>query len=266
MRASQFTVELPGFRGSLEDLVLAVHQQRLSLLELPLDSLTGQLLQFLRQRDAAKRLDGLAEWLDLAARLIRWKSLALLPLEPNCRAAADADLREEIRTQFREIERARIGRLRDLLGERLLAAGGSIDAPPEVGSFGPELPEESERFPSLWTLRQKFQTLRTRARQHRQAEHFLYNIAEAEDTVEQMQSWVLERLQHAAPGTWTGTSELFAEVLSRPRQVALFQALLELARGAIWITQRPDEELVVAVRTAGDYIRDVNECFLNTIV
>ena len=131
--AAAFTVRLPGFAGSLEELVLAVRAQRVDLAELPLGPLASQLLAFLRassaQNGAYQRFDEAIEWADLAARLIRWKSLLIAPAHgPEERAVAEAELRQEIDERFRALERAHIGCLREWLADRWLAAGGALEA------------------------------------------------------------------------------------------------------------------------------------------
>jgi chromatin segregation and condensation protein Rec8/ScpA/Scc1 (kleisin family) len=235
MTAATFRVRLPQFTGTLEELVLAVHRGAVSLTNLPLSALAQQLLEFLRQPGArASSLDRPMEWADLAARLIRWKSLALLPAEEGAHTAAAAELRQEIAEQFREIERARLERLRDFLAERLVAAGGSIESPPQIGAF---LPEDPALFPSLWTLRKKFQSLRTRAQQHREIRRLVYQLQHNAVPVEEMIRWLEARLADLPPGEWTPAAPLFAEVGTLARQVTLFQVVLELGRHSLVLAQ-----------------------------
>jgi chromatin segregation and condensation protein Rec8/ScpA/Scc1 (kleisin family) len=235
MTAATFLVRLPQFTGTLEELVLAVHRGTVSLTDLPLGALAQQLLEFLRQPGARASLDRPMEWAELAARLIRWKSLTLLPAGAAAHTAvAAAELRQEIAEQFQEIERARVERLRDFLAERLVALGGSIEAPPQIGAF---LPEEPALFPSLWTLRKKFQTLRQRAQQHREVRLLIYQFQRNAVPVEEMIGWLEARLAHLPAGEWTPAAPLFAEAGGLPRQVTLFQAMLELARHSLALEQ-----------------------------
>jgi hypothetical protein len=115
-----------------------------------------------------------------------------------------------------------------------VAAGGVLESLPQIGAF---LPEEPALFPSLWTLRKKFQTLGQRARQHREIRRLVYQLQRNAVPVEEMIRWLEARLAHLPPGEWTPATPLFAEAGALARQVTLFQAVLELARHSLALEQ-----------------------------
>jgi chromatin segregation and condensation protein Rec8/ScpA/Scc1 (kleisin family) len=244
--ALEFQVQLPGYAGSLDGLVRAVSRRELSLAELPLGPLAQQLLTFLECQGFAADLDRPMEWAELAARLIRWKTLALLP-EVAQQAVAEAELRLEVETKFRELERQRVEHVRDFLVERLLARGGVLETEPLIEAFRLQ---EPALFPSLWTLRQKFQTLRQRAQQRHRAERVITSLHRSEALFEEMTAWLETRLGTLGPEQWITVEPWFAEASTLPRQIALFEALLHGAhRQILWLKQHNEEPLRVAKRT-----------------
>ena len=236
-------ISLSGFQGTLEELVLKVRRGDLSLPQLPLSALTEQLIKALQGVSYA-RLEEPMEWMELTCRLIHWKSSALLPAEDQ--AAATAALHAEIDRQFAAIERSHVERLRDFLTKRLLAAGGALEAPSGLFSFQPDYPEEPELFPSLWSLRQKFQFLRRRINQRQQAAKLL-ELTQDDISVTGMSEWLKTRLGKMDPGQPIAADLLLAEVGTRARQAALFLAMLELARSA-----EPDHGPSLLLRGAPD--------------
>jgi segregation and condensation protein A len=220
------SIRLPFWEGSLEDLALAVRRGQISLVELPLASLTEQILVWLKDV-GGHRLDEPMESMELACRLIYWKSAALLP--PANQAVAEAELREEIDRQLSAIEKARIEHLRDFLAERLLAAGGALEAPSNQAEFEPDLPEEPEPFPSLWTLRKKFQFLRRRSARQKPELALLHSTNEDISVVE-MSGWLRGKLNNPSTLQPVPVDTLFDEVGVPRRKVALFLAMLEMAR------------------------------------
>ena len=105
---AEFQVHLPAYTGTLEGLVSAVTHRELALADLPLGPLAHQLLRFLESQGFAAGLDRPMEWAELATRLIRWKTLVMLP-DIAQQAVAEAELRQEMETKFRELERRQVG-------------------------------------------------------------------------------------------------------------------------------------------------------------
>lgn len=219
-------ISLPAWEGSLEDLAVAVRRGQISLVEVPLASLAEQILVWLNEV-GQHRLDEPMQSLELACRLIYWKSAALLP--PADQAAAEAELREEIDRQLSVIEKARIEQLRDFLAERLLAVGGALEAPSTLAEFEPDLPDEPEPFPSLWTLRKKFQFLRERSAR-RKAEPVALIALREEISIAEMSAWLRGKLNDPRTLEPVPVDALFEEAGVLGRKVALFLSMLEMAR------------------------------------
>ena len=243
--AAEFQVDLPAYTGTLEGLVSAVTRRELALADLPLGPLAHQLLTFLERQGFAADLDRPMEWAELAARLIRWKTLALLP-EATQQTAAEAELRQEVETKFRELERQRVEQVRDFLVKRLLARGGVLETEGQIEAFRLQ---EPALFPSLWTLRGKFQTLRQRAQQRHRAERVIESLHRSDDLLREMTAWLEERLRRLAPAQWIAAESWFEEVGLPPRQAALFQALLHGAhRQILRLDQTSEAEPLWVIR------------------
>jgi len=244
--AAAFTVRLPGFAGNLEELVLAVRARQVDLAQLPLGPLASQLLVFLQastaQNGAKQRLDDAIEWADLAARLIRWKSLLIAPSRGTERVTAEAELRQEIDERFAAIERAHLERLREWLVDRWLAAGGALEAPERDEDRAVPDPEDA-LFPSLWTLRGKFQTLARRARESRQTRRSVerWVAAEAVSLADTL-TWLRTRLATQSAETALPLGDLLAEAGDRSRQVLVFLAVLEFVRQGARLLPLPNDE------------------------
>ena len=245
--AAEFQVHLPHYTGSLAGLICAVNRRELALADLPLGSLAHQLLTFLKNQELAVDLDRPMEWAELAARLIRWKTLALLP-EAAQQVIAEAELRQEVEGKFRELERQRVEQLWDFLVERLLTRGGVLETEPQIEAFRLQ---EPALFPSLWTLRQKFQTLRQRAEQRHRAERVIESLHQRDDLLREMTAWLETRLMTLAPEQWVVAEPWFHEAGTLPRQIALFEALLQGAyRHILRLEQKADEEPLFIARLA----------------
>ena len=85
MPASLLHLRLGDFEGPLDLLLELVRRQQKNILDLSLTDLADQFLAYVRQADALD-VSLSMEFVEMAATLIRWKSRALLPADPDLRA------------------------------------------------------------------------------------------------------------------------------------------------------------------------------------
>jgi chromatin segregation and condensation protein Rec8/ScpA/Scc1 (kleisin family) len=256
-----FEVQLaPHFEGPLTQLLDRIVRKEIALGALPLEPLARQLVAYLAGLSVRERLDNGIDEIALAARLIRWKTLSLLgEREAEAALAVEREVREEVREALLALERRRMEAVRIFLTERLEAQGGCVERDDQRAAFLPRPAAEVEEFPSLWTLRQKFQWLAADAARARAAgEQAQREIAPESASVAGMLLWLARRLAAVAPGTAVAADLWFAEAGSLPRRHCLFLALLELGRrGALQLAQ--SEAFAPIQALVGDGQRGLDE-------
>ena len=211
----EFQVNLPAYQGPLGGLVDQLRQQRLSIQDVPLALVALQLLEYVET--TARHLDQNFEWLEIAARLIHWKSRALLHPDPELQQQHDSELFRDLGELLQAAQKAA-----DLLAEREreLQAGFSRSVLPESPA--------GEQFVSLFDLLQQIRDLRQQAAAAKHARREPpYELPREEVTVGAMAVWLQRQL--AAEEPLDGT-RLLAQQPSLARRSCLFLAVLELVR------------------------------------
>ena len=95
-----FAVQIPQYEGPLDLLLSIVRRNELSISDLPLAPIAAQYLAYIKEAEALDVNLGM-EWIDIAARLIQWKSNSLLPADPalpDPGAALALELSRELKT------------------------------------------------------------------------------------------------------------------------------------------------------------------------
>ena len=224
-----FEIHSPQYEGPLDLLVAIVRREDLSITDLPLAPIAAQYLAYI---EAAGALDvnlGM-DWIELAARLIHWKSASLLPTDPSL-----PDPGEELRREL-------VRRLKALTG---LQSWSSADSGPVH-----DQPPAGEDIPaSLWTLRNKARTLRKTFEHRRNASDTAYLVEADPVTVEEMRAFALCCLQDMPPGAWSSSADWLDGTMPRERRIYLFLALLDLAaEGVVRLRQDTIAESVRVCR------------------
>jgi segregation and condensation protein A len=122
-----FRVSLPRYEGPLDLLWDLIRREGWPLTDLPLASLTRQFLAYLAQAQPLDLARSIA-WADWAARLIQWKSAALLPADPALPSAPDR-LADELRRELEEWQRGKREEALQRLGERQREAERAFSQP-----------------------------------------------------------------------------------------------------------------------------------------
>jgi segregation and condensation protein A len=238
MPASLLHVRLGDFEGPLDLLLELVRRQQKNILDVSLTELADQFLAYVRQAEALD-VSLSMEFVEMAATLIRWKSRALLPVDPDLRAKGP-DPRSDLIRQLLDHEQARgaAESLRNRLEESQASFGRFVA---EAGAQAPA-PEE-EHFFSLFDLIQRFEDLRREA-----AKRPTLRFTREQATVAEMIEWLRQQFE-AMPGAALAASPLFADQASGPRKMALLLAMLEGARTEFHLVQAdPEAEIWLVPR------------------
>ena len=233
-----FAVQIPQYEGSLDLLLRIVRRNELPIAEPPLAPIAAQYLAYIQEAEALDVNLGM-EWIDIAARLIQWKSSSLLPADPalpNPGTAFAEELSRELKTlseaQLNQAQEFLVGRSEEL--ERLWTRGGGE-------GFREQPPTEEEPFASLWTVRRKAQSVRDIFRKRRKLRAAAFELELDSTSVEEMRIAALLELEEIERGVWFSSASWFTKANTIERRVYLFLALLELARDGII---RIDEDTV----------------------
>jgi segregation and condensation protein A len=238
MPASLPHVHLGDFEGPLDLLLELIRRQQKNILDLSLTDLADQFLAYVRQAEALD-VSLSMEFVEMAATLIRWKSRALLPADPELRTR-EPDTRSDLIRQLLDHEQARgaAESLRNRLEESQASFGRFVA---EAGAQA-EAPEE-ERFFSLFDLIQRFEDLRREA-----SKTPTLRFTREEATVAEMLGWLRQQFA-AMPGAALAASPLFADQVSGPRKMALLLAMLEGAKAEFYLVQaEPEGEIWLVPR------------------
>jgi segregation and condensation protein A len=214
-------ISLPRFEGPLDLLLSLVRKNQVAIADIPIAEITRQYLDYLRQADELN-MDLGSEFVYMAAVLIHIKSRWLLPLHPEIRDR-EPDPRQELVRQLLDHDQVRQGA--EFLRQKLeiAAASWSTSSMHEFRLPEEEVPAEDGTLNLLQVLRVAQQALAT-AR--------TYQLVMPTDSVEiaEMIAWLEKRLAATPSGLEAGG--LLAEQPDPPHRVALFLAMLEMAKSA----------------------------------
>ena len=232
-------LSLPRFEGPLDLLLALVRKNHVEITEIPIAEITRQYLDYMKQAEQMDLELG-SEFACMAATLIEIKSRSLLPQDPALADGA-ADPRQQLIRQL--LDREQVRQAAEFLKQQLEVAGASWSRPaaedPDDDGGAPQ-PAEPPAWNVLDVLRAARQALEA-ARNYD-----LLDVDPSGITVQEMTAWLDQRL--AAAGGPLSCDELLAEQDGRPRQVALFLALLELCRLGRLRLEQPDPTDPVQVR------------------
>lgn len=214
---TRFLIEVPGYRGTLEDLVRGAQHGEIDLSSVSVAAITQGFRRLIDADPERAQLQDVADFLTLAARLVALKAAAVLPdgagVEPDAEEApvdgGDAGRRlEEYRLYRAAADALLAGPVED--GARSFLGLVSSDV----------IPVERMRIPPE-RLAAAF-----RAVLERLGEEEPLPVGVRTFSVEEKMAELRERLEHGA----LQFEELFAGVTTRLEAVACFLALLELLK------------------------------------
>jgi segregation and condensation protein A len=227
-------IKLDVFEGPLDLLLHLIRENEVDVHDIPIAAIARQYVEYLALMRELN-LDVAGEYLLMAATLAWIKSRLLLPPSEGDEEDEGGDPRLELVARLLEYQRYR--EVAEALGERPLLGRDVF----EVRAAGPDPRPESEREleVDLFKLVQAFRDVLRRARPAASP----HTVETESVTVLECMRGVMQRLAERAVLAF---DELFESAdggaPSRPRLVATFLALLELARlSAVRLYQSPDE-------------------------
>ncbi len=209
-----YQVALLNFEGPLDLLLQLIERSDLEITEISLSQVTGQYLTYTKQLPALEPTE-LNQFLELAARLIYLKSLALLPLQQSNEMTEDvADLTQQLQ-QYRTYQNA--GRHLDgLLRQNRFSKTREITQ---------VLPAHKLPMPNITTTLLEQSFANALANLPKTGVHPVHTIGiTLIEMTERICSWLRD-----SNGT-TPLGQFLARLTSRTELVVAFIALLELAR------------------------------------
>ena len=225
-----FAVQIPQYEGPLDLLLSIVRRNELSITDLPLAPIAAQYLAYIKEVEALDVNLGM-EWIDMAARLIQWKSSSLLPTDPTLPdpgAALAQEFSRELKTlseaQLNEAQEFLVGRNEER--DRLWTRGAE-------DSFREPFSAEEEPFASLWTVRRKAQSIRDSFQKRRRMPTAVFEMDSDSTSVEEMRIAALLELEEFERGVWFSSASWFIRANTLERKIHLFLALLELAGSGV---------------------------------
>jgi segregation and condensation protein A len=215
----QHHVQIAAYQGPLDLLLDLIRKQEINIYDIPIASITGQYLEYLR--DNLERLDTevAGEFLLMAATLIHIKSKMLLPPDPSAEGEEAEDPRTELVHQLLEHEKFK--QAAQMLQQKQLVQNATWSSPGMGAFLDPEA--EREMAVSLFDLVKAFQQILDRIK-----ERPLMEITDEKVSVGEMMRRLCDVL--AARSQPLLLSELLGGLPSRDAIVAAFLALLELIR------------------------------------
>ncbi len=232
----RFHVEVDGFSGSLEQLVVRAQRGEIELDGIAVAEITGQYRRRMEAAGEQVDLREVADFLSLAARLVALKAARLNPGPPGAGEAEEDETADDAGRRLSEY------RLFKAAAEALLAEAAEEGTRSFLGLVAPEIiPVERLRIPPE-RLAAAFRDV-------------LLRLSEAEPlplgavifSVAEKMAEIRDRLRSGL----LAFEELFAAVTTRLEAVACFLALLELLRLGEAIVDQEEPFGPITVRAGG---------------
>ena len=237
-----FAVQIPEYEGPLDFLLSIVRRNEILITELQIAPIAAQYLAYIEAADALDVNLGM-EWVEMAAKLIQWKSASLLPSDPAL-PDPEAELAKELRQELKSLSENELNQSREFLANqhaKSLQTIGFSDKEERLGAV--QDAPETEEPASLWTLRKKAQALRDLFQRRIRMQAATYELLSDSLSVEQMVQEAKEELKTMEPEKWFSAGAWLAKMGTSERKICLFLALLELSRsGILRIKQKDNEE------------------------
>ena len=225
------------FEGPLDLLLEEVRRQRVAIEDLEMAPLVAAFLIYVRQ-SVARDIDLDIEWLQLAATLIHWKSLSLLPRETVGESDAIRDTLVQQLLLHRKAVAAELDGRRKLEQSRFTRAERPRAGARELSGVTVWDLLQQARELAEWTRRQRRQT---------PAKSDVLAFEPEDVTIEEMCEYLQERI--AGCGQVEGVS-LLSTAPTAAHRSSLFLGMLEMVRrgdleiqqeegfGPFWLTRR----------------------------
>jgi segregation and condensation protein A len=228
---SPLDVHLAQYEGPLDLLLDLIRKQQIDIKDIPIALITAQYLEYL-EKARETDIDLGAEFVYMAATLIHIKSKMLLPRDPALEKEGEAaeDPRQEL--VHRLMEHERFKNAAEMLQQKRLIEE-NVWSNPQIKAFVPE-DEDPGLAATLFDLVKAFGEMLERVKNRP-----VYEPATDDVSVSDMILFLKERFLEAGVDQPVFILRLIEQQRSRRAMIALFLAVLELARmQAVLVTQK----------------------------
>lgn len=218
--SSPLHVQLEHYEGPLDLLLDLIRKQEIDIHDIPIARITAQYLDYM-QRAAELDIELGAEFVYMAATLIHIKSRMLLPRDP---ALAELEPEEDPRRELVErlLEHERFKHAAEMLYQKRIIEE-AVWSNPQIQQFVDD--EEPGLAVTLFDLVKVLQQVLERARRRP-----VYEVANEDVSVPEMMARLKELLERTPAGEALSVRELFERQKSRRAVIAMFLAILEMAK------------------------------------
>jgi segregation and condensation protein A len=245
-KSTHLTISIPSYDGPFDVLISLIRRNEWSIDDLPILEITRQFLEYIRlaKNDMDAGLGG--EFIETASWLVLLKSRSLLPVEQSYGPAPQEELRRALVDN--ETLAAAAGFLRERSRGQLHptsggAPGGRRDAVLPPANNGPSLQDV------LKAAAEALASARAAASFQSTEAH---NI-----TVEDQLRWISARLCALPVFTPVSTVSWFDEQPTPAARIALFLALLELARQGFLLVHQAGDFTAICVKALREIPREL---------
>lgn len=211
-----YRVKLEQFEGPLDLLLNLIEEQKMDITTVSLAAVTDQYLSYIQEKEKISLIN-IAEFLDVATKLILIKSKALLPL-----LELDADEEEEIKDLAWQLQEFK--KFRDIAGAIGALAAGDRYGATRSGFAGVSVAYAPPENLTIYDLKKYFsQSLNAIPLIEKLEERIISDVMTLEDKIEHVQKMVRARAT-------TTFAEMTGKNNDRMDVVVSFLALLELVK------------------------------------
>ncbi|MGE5398360.1 MAG: segregation and condensation protein A [Chitinophagales bacterium] len=215
-----YTVNLEAFQGPMDVLLQLIDQNQIDIYDIPIANITGQYLDYIAEMPEVD-LDILADFLVMAATLIRIKSKMLVPRYKTEDDEPEEEMEEDPRQELvkRLVEYRRLKQAAEMLTDM---QQGSV---PRVYYREDQVEEqEIELRASLPQLLKAFREILDKKADELPG----YVIPEDDIDIAEKMEVIINKLRERKRGLIL--QALFSEIISKREAIGLFMALLELIK------------------------------------
>jgi segregation and condensation protein A len=235
--SSHITVSLPRYSGPLDVIIAMIRRNEWSIDDLPVLEITRQFLAHIRaSNDVDSELGG--EFVETASWLVLLKSRSLLPSDGDKTTLPQQELRRAV------LDHVSLQAATELLRGRYDRDARPASEGAPVGRRDTVLPRSADDLP---TVDDVLAAAREALASARAAASFTSSDQDSA-TVEQKIRWISAQLAEVPFRTALSTGGWFEEQPSPEARVALFLALLELARKGFLLLHQPREDAAILIQ------------------
>lgn len=240
-----YKIQLDKFEGPLDLLLYLIKKDEIDICDIPIASITEQYIQYIDLMKVLD-LDGIGDFLVMAATLLQIKSKMLLPADPNEGEPVEdprADLVRRLEDYQRIKEAAELLRAKAEERQDLFARNLDEQALADLREGAKEVYFEANLFDLITAL--------TKAMAEK-PERASYDVAREEYTLEEKIHEVLHFLQGKARLT---LQELFGKTRDKLELIVTFMAVLELCKmKEVVIAQKRHFSDIELIRSSEDVV------------